>query len=180
MKRLLLSVVGMIMVSSTLFAQTFTLKSNELGGQLANKHYLNGMGYSGENQSPQLYWENAPVGTKSFAITIYDMDAPTGLGFYHWGVFNIPANVAELKSGAGDSNKNLLPPSAIQIRNDYGMPGYGGAAPNKGPAHRYLITVYAVDKTLDLDKNATPAYLGFTLNFASLAKASLIAYGENK
>ena len=180
MKRLLFTLLGTIMMSSTLLAQNFTLKSNELGGQLANKHYLNGMGYTGENQSPQLYWEDAPEGTKSFAVTIYDMDAPTGLGFYHWGIFNIPANITELKSGAGDLNKSLSPQEAIQIKNDYGVAGYGGAAPNAGPAHRYIITVYALNKPLDLDKNTTPAYLGFNLHFASLAQASLLVYGKKK
>ncbi|UII31706.1 YbhB/YbcL family Raf kinase inhibitor-like protein [Fulvivirga ulvae] len=159
--------------------QTFTLKSNELGGQLTNKQYLNGMGYTGENQSPQLSWENAPEGTKSFAVTIYDLDAPTGSGFWHWVVFNIPANVKELNSGAGDASKELLPVGAIQSKTDMGVPGYAGAAPNAGPAHRYLITVYALDKELDLDENATPAYVGFNMHFSTLGKASLLVYGSS-
>src|SRR6186713_3032083 len=105
---------------------TFTLKSNELGGQFTNKQYFSGMGFSGENQSPQLYWENAPKETQSFAVTIYDMDAPTGSGLWHWVVFNIPADVYELKSGAGDPAKHLLPEGAIQSNTDMGTPGYVG------------------------------------------------------
>ncbi|MFZ4860868.1 YbhB/YbcL family Raf kinase inhibitor-like protein [Sphingobacterium sp. Mn56C] len=168
------------MATGTTFAQTFTLKSNELGGQFTDKQYLNGMGYAGGNQSPQLYWENIPKGTKSFAVTIYDLDAPTGSGFWHWVVFNIPADITELTSDVGDVKKQLLPLEAVQINNDMGLPGYAGVAPNAGPAHRYLITVYAVDKKLDLDKNATPAYVGFNLYFSTLERASLLIYAQKK
>lgn len=157
---------------------TFTLKSKELGGQLTNKQYANGMGFSGENLSPQLYWENAPAATQSFAVTIYDLDAPTGSGFWHWVVFNIPSNIRELASGAGDPGGRLLPEGAIQSNTDAGMPGYIGAAPNEGPAHRYLITVHALSAKLELDKNATPPYVGFNMHFATLAKASLVVYGQ--
>ncbi|HVI47627.1 MAG TPA: YbhB/YbcL family Raf kinase inhibitor-like protein [Chitinophaga sp.] len=162
------------------FTQTFTLKSNELGGQLTNKQYARGMGYNGENQSPQLYWENAPKETQSFAVTVYDLDAPTGSGFWHWVVFNIPQYIHELVSGAGDPGKSLLPEGAIQSNTDTGTPGYIGAAPNEGPAHRYLITVYALSKQLELDKNATPAYVGFNMHFATLAQASLVVYGQKQ
>lgn len=180
MKKFIAVLALALLVSGSLFAQTFTLKSKELGGQFTNKQYLNGMGYSGENQSPDLYWENAPEGTKSFAVTMYDPDAPTGSGFWHWVVFNIPADVHELKSGAGDPAKNLLPASAIQSITDYGTYGFGGAAPNAGPAHRYIITVFALSKELDLDKNASPAFVGFNMHFATLAKASIIAYGQKQ
>ncbi|MGO4294328.1 YbhB/YbcL family Raf kinase inhibitor-like protein [Chitinophaga sp. RAB17] len=159
-------------------AAAFTLKSKELGGQFTNKQYLNGMGFSGENQSPQLYWENAPENTQSFAVTVYDLDAPTGSGFWHWVVFNIPADVHELKPDAGDPSKHLLPDGAVQSNSDLGVPGYVGAAPPDGPAHRYLITVYALSKKLDLDKNVTPAFVSFTMHFDTLAKASLLVYGQ--
>lgn len=159
-------------------APTFTLKSRELGGQLNNQQYANGMGYQGENQSPQLYWEHAPTDTQGFAVTIYDLDAPTGSGFWHWVVFNIPKDVHELVSGAGDPDKQLLPKGAIQSNTDLGVPGYAGAAPNEGPAHRYLITVYALSHLLELDQQTTPAFVGFNLHFATLAKASLIVYGQ--
>lgn len=156
----------------------FTLKSRELGGQLTNKQYANGLGFNGENQSPQLYWENAPTGTQSFAVTVYDLDAPTGSGFWHWVVFDIPQNVYELSSGAGDPVKDLLPEGAIQSNTDAGAPGYIGAAPNDGPAHRYLITVYALSKKLKLDESTTPPVVGFNMHFATLAKASLLVYGQ--
>lgn len=159
---------------------TFTLRSKELGGQFTNKHYANSMGFSGDNKSPQLYWENAPVETQSFAIMMHDMDAPTGSGFWHWVVFNIPANVYEVESDAGDISKSLLPQGVIQSFTDIGTPGYIGAAPPAGPAHRYLITVYALDRKLELEQNATPAFVGFNMHFATLSKASLMIYGEKQ
>jgi Raf kinase inhibitor-like YbhB/YbcL family protein len=160
--------------------KAFTLKSNELGGQLTGKQYINGMGFSGENQSPQLYWENAPGETEAFAVTMYDLDAPTGSGFWHWVVFNIPSNIHELPSGAGDLAKNLLPEGVVQSLTDIGVPGYAGAAPPEGPAHRYLITVHALAKKLELDANTTPAFIGFNLHFATLARASLLVYGQKR
>jgi len=166
--------------TDALNGQTFTLKSKELGGQLTNQQYAIGMGFNGQNRSPQLYWEHAPKETQSFAVTIYDLDAPTGSGFWHWVVFNIPGNVHELAAGAGDPEKNLLPEGAVQSNTDAGAPGYIGAAPNEGPAHRYLITVYALSKILELDKNATPAFVGFHMHFATLAKASLVVYGQKQ
>jgi Raf kinase inhibitor-like YbhB/YbcL family protein len=165
-------------LSSDAPAQTFSLKSNELGGQFTNNQYVNGMGFSGKNQSPQLYWENAPKETQSFAVTMYDLDAPTGGGFWHWVVFNIPADVHELKSDAGNPAKPLLSEGIVQSNTDIGVPGYVGAAPPDGPAHRYLITVHALSKKLELDKNATPAFVGFNMHFATLAKASLLVYGQ--
>jgi Raf kinase inhibitor-like YbhB/YbcL family protein len=160
--------------------QTFTLKSNELGGQLANKHYLNGMGFSGENQSPQLYWVNAPKETQAFAVTIYDLDAPTGSGFWHWVVFNLPAGINELESGAGDPTKNVLPEGAVQSNTDMGVSGYVGAAPSEGPAHRYVISVYALGKKLELNKHTTPTLVGYYMHVATLAKASLLVYGQKQ
>ncbi|MBC9911705.1 YbhB/YbcL family Raf kinase inhibitor-like protein [Chitinophaga varians] len=159
-------------------ATSFTLKSNELGGQLGPQHYANGMGYTGNNQSPQLYWEHAPAATQSFAVTIYDLDAPTGSGFWHWVVFNIPSDIHELAAGAGTPEKNLLPAGAIQSNTDAGMPGYIGVAPNDGPAHRYLITVHALREKLELHKEATPALVGFNLHFVTLARASMVVYGQ--
>ncbi len=161
-------------------AQTFTLKSRELGGQLTNRQYAKGMGFNGGNQSPQLYWEHAPRETECFAVTIYDLDAPTGSGFWHWMVFNIPPHIHELAAGAGDPAGKLLPEEAIQSNTDTGAPGYVGAAPNEGPAHRYLITVHALSQKLELDKNATPAFVGFNMHFATLAKASLLVYGQKQ
>ena|ERR1700761_2541802 len=156
----------------------FTLKSAEIGGQLQPQHYTNGQGFKGKDQSPQLSWEHAPGAAKSFAITIYDMDAPTGSGFWHWVVFNIPPNVTELPADAGKTEKHLLPEGAIQSHNDAGKPGYAGAAPPAGPAHRYVITVYVLNKMLELGNNATAAMVGGNLNANSIAKASLLVYGQ--
>jgi Raf kinase inhibitor-like YbhB/YbcL family protein len=167
-----------ILCTTAASAQTFTLKSNDMGGQISNKQYANFMGFTGENQSPELSWENAPAGTQAFAVTIYDLDAPTGSGFWHWVVYNIPADVKEIKSGAGDVTKNLLPAGAIQGNTDMGKPGYVGPAPTPGPAHQYLVTVYALKNKLTLDKNATAAYIGFNLSFNTIAKASIVAYGQ--
>ncbi len=178
MKKTLSLLSGLLLLGSIAFAQTFTLKSNEIGGQATNAQVFNGFGCSGGNISPQLSWENPPAGTKSFAVTIYDKDAPTGSGFWHWVVFDIPATTKELKSGAGTLEKNLTPAGVIQSITDFGKPGYGGPCPPPGHgAHQYLITVYALktDK-LGLDKNASPALVGFYLNSNIIEKASIVMY----
>ena len=160
-------------------AQTFTLKSKDVGGQATNKQVFNGFGCTGENVSPQLSWENAPADTKSFAITMYDPDAPTGSGFWHWVVFNVPATTTDLKTGAGDAAKNLLPAGAIQSVTDFGQPGYGGPCPPQGHGlHTYIITVYALKSAAlaGLDKTTMPALVGFNIHFNTLAKASIVMY----
>ena len=122
----------------------------------------------------------APKNTKSFAVTIYDPDAPTGSGFWHWVVFNIPASTTSIPLGAGDVKKKLMPKSAIQSRTDFGTDGYGGPCPPPGKPHRYIITVFAlgVDK-LDVDQNVSPAVIGFNANAHMLAKATLTGlYGR--
>lgn len=153
----------------------FTLSSNTLsdGAKMSEAHVFNGMGYNGENRSPHLAWSGAPQGTKSFVISCYDPDAPTGSGWWHWGVANIPATVYELPEGAG-SGMPGLPTGAVQTRTDFGTSGYGGAAPPQGESHRYQFTVYALDvDVLDVDEQASGAYLGFNVHFHSLGKASL-------
>lgn len=165
-------------VTSALSAQTFTLKSSDAGGQATQKQFANVFGCNGENISPQLSWENPPAGTQSFAVTMYDKDAPTGSGFWHWVMFNIPADVRELKSGAGDITKGLAPKDAIQIKTDAGTPGYVGPCPPPGEPHQYLITVFALKGKLNLDQNATPAYVGFNLHFQTIEKASIVMYGK--
>ena len=177
MKKILVLFV-LLSVTFSLSAQTFTLKINDVGGQATQKQFANTFGCKGENISPQLAWENAPAGTQSFAVTIYDKDAPTGSGFWHWVIFNIPAGVNELKSGAGDISKNLAPKEAIQIKTDAGTIGYMGPCPPPGAPHEYLITVFALKNKLELGQNATAAVVGFNLSFAVIEKASIVMYGK--
>ena len=171
MKKVLLS-LGLC--ASFLLGNNFTLISSDLKGQLTKKQEFNGFGCSGENISPQLSWENAPKGTKSFAITVYDPDAPTGSGWWHWVVFDIPSNKTTLVSGFGNSDSK----EAIQSITDYGKTGFGGACPPVGDkAHRYIFTVHALDiETLGLDKNTNAATVGYYINSHSIAKASIISY----
>ena len=159
-------------------AQTFTLSSSSVGGQATMNEVFDGFGCTGANVSPQLSWSNPPEGTKGYAITIYDKDAPTGSGWWHWLVFDLPATTLSLPAGAGDPAKNMMPAGAIQSRTDLGAPGYGGPCPPPGHGpHQYVVTVYALktDK-LGLDANASPAVVGYTLNGNTLAKASIVFY----
>ena len=132
--------------------------------------------YALGNTAPQLSWSGAPEGTKSFAITCYDPDAPTGSGFWHWTVANIPADLTDLAAGAA------LPSDAVEGSTDFGEPGYGGAAPPAGHGpHRYIFTVFAVDvDRLPVTADDSGAVFGFNLHFHTLAKASITATYENK
>ncbi len=170
--------IASMFASISLSAQTFSLKSNELGGQATEKQVFNSFGCNGKNMSPQLFWENAPSGTKSFAVTIFDEDAPTGSGWWHWLIFDIPSTVNELKSGAGNLSLNLAPNGAIQSLTDFKSQGYGGPCPPEGSkSHRYVITVYALkaDK-LGLDATANPALVGYMLEQNLIEKTSIIFY----
>lgn len=157
---------------------TFTLTSNDLGGQFSLKQVYDQYNCGGQNMSPQLMWKNAPAGTKSFAVTMYDPDAPTGSGWWHWLIFNIPVHINELPAGAGNPDNAVLPSSVIQSLNDYGTYGYGGPCPPKGDKpHRYIITVYALKVAkIDLNKDSRPATIGFYLNRFAIAKSSIMAY----
>lgn len=158
----------------------FQLRSNDMkdGGRLGMAQVYNSFGHDGGNLSPHLAWSGAPAGTESFVVTAYDPDAPTGSGWWHWVVTNIPADVTELPTGA--SGTAAMPPGAVESRTDYGTGGYGGAAPPPGPAHRYIFTVYAMKlPRLEVTAESSAAMVGFMTNFNSLAKASLTAlYGE--
>jgi Raf kinase inhibitor-like YbhB/YbcL family protein len=173
----------LLTISSTLFSQnTFTLSSNTLGGEATKIEEFNGFGCTGKNESPQLSWKNAPEGTKSFAITMYDPDAPTGSGWWHWIVFNIPTSTTELVANAGDIKLDLTPEGAIQSITNYGAQGYGGPCPPQGHGlHQYIITVYALKTdTLGLDENTNPAVVGYYLWNNTIAKASIVSYYKRK
>jgi len=161
----------------------FTLSGPDIaeGEPIAEMFAFNGFGCAGGNISPALSWSGAPAGTKSFALTCYDPDAPTGSGFWHWVVFNIPANVVHLPRGAGDPKSAAAPKGAVQSRTDYGTAGYGGPCPPPGDRpHRYQFTIFAVDVAkLDAEEQSSAAVVGFNLHFHTLAKARLTGlYGR--
>lgn len=167
------------------YAQSMSLKSAEVsdGAVMKDEQVLNGFGCKGGNISPSLSWSGAPSGTKSFALTNYDPDAPTGSGWWHWVVFNIPAATTSIPKNAGDVKAKLMPEGAIQSRTDFGTDGYGGPCPPQGDKpHHYIFTVYAVDEDklqFAKDHNVSAAVVGFELHFHSKAKASLTAtYGR--
>ncbi len=160
----------------------FTVSSTDVAdGDVLPKRLVSGaLGAGGEDQSPQLSWSGFPERTRSFAVTVYDPDAPTASGFWHWAVANIPASVTELQSGAGDRDGSGLPEGAVQLRNDAGFPGFVGAAPPAGHGpHRYLVTVHAVDvDRLEVPPDASPAFLGFNLFSHTVARAVLVGTHE--
>lgn len=162
---------------------SFTVTSADItdGQPLANDQVSGVFGAGGKDISPQLSWSGFPEGTQSFAVTVYDPDAPTASGFWHWAVADIPASVTTLDAGAG-SEGGSLPAGAVSLRNDGGFPGFVGAAPPKGHGpHRYFVVVHAVDvPALEVGTDASPAYLGFNLFSHTLARATLIGtYEQN-
>jgi Raf kinase inhibitor-like YbhB/YbcL family protein len=138
------------------------------------------MGAGGEDESPQLSWSGFPAETKSFAVTVYDPDAPTASGFWHWAVADISVATTSLPAGAGDDEGSGLPEGAFQLSNDAGLKRFIGAAPPAGHGpHHYFVAVHALDvETLDLPRTATPAYLGFNLFTHTLARAVLVGTYE--
>ena len=164
-------------------AAAFELTSSDIapGAKLSDEQVFSGFGCTGKNVSPALKWSGAPEGTKSFALMVYDPDAPTGSGFWHWVMFDIPADATELPKGAGDLKAGTAPKGATQSRTDFGVPGYGGPCPPQGDApHHYKFTLFATDVAkLGPDAQTSAAVVGFNLHFHTLAKAELAGvYGR--
>ena len=173
MKKHIFVLMTLLGLSGQLLAEGLTLTSKDLKGQLSINEVFNGFGCTGKNISPELSWKDAPEGTKSFALTVYDPDAPTGSGWWHWVVFNIPATTHSFVKGV-----DLSESSAVESTTDFGGTGFGGACPPEGDkAHRYIFTIHALDvEKLDLKANANPALAGYYINAHTISKASLISY----
>ncbi|MEM8908118.1 MAG: YbhB/YbcL family Raf kinase inhibitor-like protein [Bacteroidota bacterium] len=183
MQKVIISSLFLLVFQLGLLGQNgFTLSSKNLGGNATTLEEFNGFGCTGKNVSPQLSWANAPEGTKSFAITMYDPDAPTGSGWWHWLVFDLPVEVTELSENAGNLASGLMPKAAIQSITNYGAPGYGGPCPPENHGiHQYVITVYALKvDSLGLDQNTNPAIVGYYLWNNTIAKASIVTYYDRK
>jgi Raf kinase inhibitor-like YbhB/YbcL family protein len=150
------------------------------GKTLSEDQVFNGFGCKGKNISPELHWSGAPEGTKSFALMVHDPDAPTGSGFWHWVVYNIPADVDHLPAEAGDPKKPGLPKGAVQGRTDFGTPGYGGPCPPPGKPHHYHFKLFALKvPKLEVPADATAAMIGFNVNANKLAETDLVGlYGR--
>jgi Raf kinase inhibitor-like YbhB/YbcL family protein len=160
----------------------FTLSSTDFteGGTLASAQVFNEFGCKGGNISPALAWSGAPAGTKSFALLMHDPDAPTGSGWWHWVVYNIPAGTSSLPAGAGDPKKGLMPAAAAQGRTDYGSVGYGGPCPPPGQPHHYNFRLYALKVAkLEVPEGASAALIGFNVRAQALGEAQLTGmYGR--
>ena len=176
-KATVLALFAAALAAEAAAAQTMTLTSPDIapGARIANEQVLKGFGCTGANVSPALSWSGAPKGAKSFALSVYDPDAPTGNGFWHWVVFNIPPDVTSLPKGAGDPKGPAALKGAVQTRSDFGVPGYSGPCrPPGDPPHHYQFTIYALDTPkLDGDKNTPAAAIGSVLRLHTLAKATL-------
>lgn len=178
-----LAVAAIACGASVAHAAGFTLGSPTIkpGAMLTDAQVFNGFGCEGKNISPALKWSGAPKGTKSFALTVYDPDAPTGSGWWHWVVINLPASITELPEGAGSADGKGLPAGAMQGRTDFGAPGFGGACPPKGDKpHRYIFTVHALKtEKIEVPSDATAALVGFMINANRIGSASFTArYGR--
>lgn len=165
-------------------AAEFKLSSADIKPEatLSNAQVFNGFGCTGDDISPQLSWSGAPAGTQSYALTVYDPDAPTGSGWWHWVAINIPASVTGIANGAGTADGKRMPVGTQQVRTDFGALGFGGACPPVGDKpHRYIFTLYALKvPKLDVSADATAALAGYMINGNMLAKTSFTAYYGRK
>lgn len=159
-------------------SSTFILSSPDIaqGKQVKPAQVFNEFGCSGQNISPGLAWRNAPASTKGLAIMVHDPDAPTGSGWWHWIVYNLPADVSSLPADAGNPTKGLMPKGAIQGRNDYGVHAYGGPCPPAGAPHRYFFRLHALKvEKMDIPAEASAALIGFNVNANTIAVAEIMA-----
>lgn len=166
-----------LLISATTFANQFTLSSNDItAGEFMPKALeFKGFGCDGDNRSPQLSWSGAPEGTEAFALLVHDPDAPTGSGWWHWQVINIPKNVTTLPANAG-FNTNTLIPESLSIKNDYGVKGFGGACPPIGHGvHRYQFSLHALSKKLELPQDASPALASYLVRANTIQSVTLEA-----
>ena len=180
MKKILFITLVGVLATHDAGAEGFALSSPQIKdkGQVAAEQVFNSFGCQGNNVSPVLQWKNAPRTAKSFAVTVYDPDAPTGSGWWHWVIFNIPAQANGLEKNAGNVEAGLAPAGSIQGRTDFGKSGYGGPCPPAGDKrHRYQFTVYALktDK-LPLDENAPAAMVAYYLGQNLIQKTILTGY----
>src|SRR5215469_2730058 len=165
---------------------SFTVESDDVtdGQQMSNAQVFDGFGMTGENRSPDLRWHGFPAETQSFAVTCYDPDAPTGSGFWHLVLLDVPVSVTGLATGAVSGDLSGLPAGAFCVRNDYGAKAFGGAAPPAGdPPHRYVFAVHALDvdnlASQGVGSDASPAVAGFNLRFHTIARGMIIpVYGH--
>lgn len=156
-------------------AADFQVQVDGEHGRLPQSSSFHGFGCTGNNRAPAVHWQHAPVGTRSYALTVYDPDAPTGSGWWHWVVVDLPASSVALPAGGH------LPAGALAVRNDYGQAAWGGPCPPKGDApHRYIFTVYALDiPAIELPEGASPALAGFMIHGHTLGQAQVtLTYGR--
>lgn len=183
MKTIACICASLSLLTSSLFAvnaDEFTLSSPDISpnATIPARFEANTFGCHGDNQSPELRWSGAPLATQSYALTVYDPDAPTGSGWWHWMVINIPATTTHLPANAGALGDKGLPPGASQVRIDYGVKAWGGTCPPVGDKpHRYIFTLYALKTAkLEVPAEATAAVGGFMINANAIAKASFTGY----